>query len=73
MRSQEVFPQWKQLPFTFIDRLVCSTALPSQRLRLDPPLLLIKGLRFAPMNADDAPLTAQAASRRGPLGRAFVF
>jgi hypothetical protein len=42
------------LPYTFLApalRKAKSLALPGQTLRLIRPLLLSKGLRFAPMNA----------------------
>jgi hypothetical protein len=34
--------------------------------------LLIKAVRFAPVNANYAALTARTAKRLGPLGRAFA-
>src|SRR5438132_9773111 len=49
------------------------TALPAENLRLDRPLLLSRVSRFAPINANCAPLTARTARRLAPLGRAFAF
>src|SRR5437016_11261712 len=48
-------------------------ALPAENLRLDRPLLLSRVSRFAPINANCAPLTARTASRLPPPGRAFAF
>src|SRR5882762_10767499 len=48
-------------------------ALPAENLRLDRPLLLSRVSRFAPINANCAPLTAQTARRLAPPGRAFAF
>ncbi len=48
-------------------------ALPAENLRLDRPLLLSRVSRFAPINANCAPLTARTARRLAPLGRAFAF
>src|SRR5204863_4386351 len=41
-------------------------------LRLDRPPALSRVSRFAPINANGAPLTARTASRLASLGRAFV-
>src|SRR5258707_5202433 len=38
-----------------------------------PPASSVKALRFAPMNANYAALTAHAAKRAGRLGRALFF
>jgi hypothetical protein len=38
-----------------------------------PPASSVKALRFAPMNAHCAALTARTAKRLSRLGRAFVF
>src|SRR5580704_10186541 len=65
---RQTTPSLQSFPTEFL-----VSALPAARLRLDRRLLLIKGLRFAPINANPAPLTARAASRLGPLGRAFAF
>src|SRR5216684_3230622 len=48
-------------------------ALPAENLRLDRPLLLSRVSRFAPINANCAPLTARTAKRLAPPGRAFAF
>src|SRR6266403_3009316 len=48
-------------------------ALPAENLRLDRPLLLSRVSRFAPINANCAPLTARTARRLAPPGRAFAF
>jgi len=48
-------------------------ALPAEKLRLDRPLLLSRVSRFAPINANCAPLTARTAKRLAPPGRAFAF
>src|SRR3989449_10231658 len=49
------------------------SALPAENLRLDRPLLLSRVSRFAPINANRAPLTARTARRLAPPGRAFAF
>src|SRR5438874_10254741 len=49
------------------------SALPAENLRLDRPLLLSRVSRFAPINANCAPLTARTARRFAPVGRAFAF
>src|ERR1700720_2072445 len=48
-------------------------ALPAHNLRLDRPLLPSRVSRFAPINANCAPLTARTARRLAPPGRAFAF
>src|SRR5437016_10793169 len=48
-------------------------ALPAENLRLDRPLLLSRVSRFAPINANCAPLTARTARRLASTGRAFAF
>ena len=48
-------------------------ALPAENLRLDRPLLLSRVSRFAPINANCAPLTARTARRLAAPGRAFAF
>jgi hypothetical protein len=53
--------------------VIAFPALPAENLRLDRPLLLSRVSRFAPINANCAPLTAQTARRLAPTGRAFAF
>src|SRR6266849_6290805 len=51
----------------------CSSAFPAESLRLDRPLLLSRVFRFAPINANCAPLTAWTAARLAPPGRVFAL
>src|SRR5437016_13864788 len=47
-------------------------ALPAENLRLDRPLLLSRVSRFAPINANCAPLTARTARRLARKGICFL-
>src|SRR5580704_7003379 len=54
-------------------RQIASLCPPCGKTAPRPPASSVKGVRFASVNANYAPLTARAARRRGPLGRAFVL